>query len=131
MHRSWLLLAVVPLTTLAAGCCMCDAPYDYCGPTFLARPGEECCSDVRMNSAFTPYPAYVDVPVEGMIEGVAPAVPGEASPSDAPPNPAHAMPPDGTQPNVGPGVPSVNSPAPAESESTTAAPRNRPVSLRR
>ena len=56
MHSKLLLLAALAVIGSGAGCCMCDAPYDYCGPTFLGAPGEECVTDARMNSVFTPYP---------------------------------------------------------------------------
>lgn len=138
MHRKLLLLAVVPLTTLAAGCCMCDAPYDYCGPTFLARPGEECCSDVRMNSAFAPYPVYAGPPEGVVIEGVAPATPGtpnatempeEASPSDTP---RPTLPPDTQVPSVRSNEPSVSAPISTEAETAASpSPRGRPISFRR
>lgn len=133
MHRPWFLLAGLGLSTLAAGCCMCDAPYDYCGPTFLARPGEECVSDARMNSAFTPYVPYaVGHPTE-VIEGVPPGATFEAAPAEAgrteADSPSDAMP----RPTFEPTAPTP-APAPAAGgldPMTTRAPMGRPVSLRR
>jgi hypothetical protein len=54
MHRKLLLLFGVTLGLSGAGCCMCDAPYDYCGPLFQGGC-DDCAPDARMNSAFAPY----------------------------------------------------------------------------
>jgi hypothetical protein len=137
MHRQLAAWAALSLIASAAGCCMCDAPYDYCGPTFLGRPGEECVTDARMNSAFTPYVPFVAVSgevVEGGVvapEAVEPGTPSgadESSPSDVPPqqSPANGL-------ELDPRTPSVPAPAPRASEptTTTQGPRGRPVSLRR
>ena len=76
-RRGW---ALAGLTTslLAAGCCHCAAPYDYCQPTFLAQPGECCQPDARMNSAFCPMQVACADGVDGdgdeFIEG------GESAP---------------------------------------------------
>jgi hypothetical protein len=70
MRRKLLLLAGLSLSFLATGCCLCDAPYDYCGPTFLGGPCEECVTDARMNSVFTPYPGAL--PGEVAQDGLAP-----------------------------------------------------------
>jgi hypothetical protein len=50
---------------------MCDAPYDYCGPTYHGDPCEYC-ADARMNSAFTPFP-YVGGTEEAAPQSMAPA----------------------------------------------------------
>jgi hypothetical protein len=83
-----------------------------------------------MNSAFTPYPAYVAAPVGEMIEGVAPATPAtpaEQSPSDAP----RSLSPEPANPETRSTDPSVSTPPASEFESTTLAPRGRPISFRR
>lgn len=42
------------LTTLSLGCCMCDAPYDYCYPPYAGDGcGDRCRTHERINSAFT------------------------------------------------------------------------------
>lgn len=41
------------LTTLSLGCCMCDAPHDYCYPTYAGECGDHCRTHERINSAFT------------------------------------------------------------------------------
>ena len=107
---------------------MCDAPYDYCGPTFLARPGEECVSDARMNSAFTPSMPYVaGQPVE-VVEGVVDETMLESSPSDVP----RLQPEAGARPDLQPQSPAAPTPAPQGSDpTTTQTQRDRPVSLRR
>ncbi len=53
MQRPLLRLSGLALFFWATGCCLCDAPYDYCGPTFM---GGDCVTDARMNSAFNPMP---------------------------------------------------------------------------
>jgi hypothetical protein len=52
------------VVTLAAGCCMCAAPYDYCAPTFTGQCGEDCRPHARVNSAFS----YGGVCEPGMAE---------------------------------------------------------------
>jgi hypothetical protein len=38
------LAALLAGTLAASGCCVCDAPYDYCYPTFTGTDcGEPCC----------------------------------------------------------------------------------------
>lgn len=69
MHRKLLLLTALTFG-LATGCCMCDAPYDYCGPLFQGGPYDDCAPDARMNSVFMPYAGpYGDGHVE---EGAVP-----------------------------------------------------------
>jgi hypothetical protein len=41
------------IATLATGCCMCAAPYDYCAPTFTGQCGDDCRPHARVNSAFS------------------------------------------------------------------------------
>ena len=41
------------LTTLSLGCCMCDAPDDYCYPTYSGDCGDHCRTHERINSMFT------------------------------------------------------------------------------
>ena len=141
MHRTLTAWAGLGLLTLASGCCMCDAPYDYCGPTFLAAPGEECVCDARVNSAFTPY-----LPVDGygLIEGALPpgAVPGPVPPGavpggvpEAPTPPVDPAAPmleaDPALPDMGPSAPgSPSTPAQGEAPPSMTR-RDRAVSFRR
>ncbi len=46
------LMVVAALGVTGSGCCVCRAPYDYCGPTFSGC-GDECWSHARAGSAFT------------------------------------------------------------------------------
>lgn len=64
------------LTTLSLGCCMCDAPYDYCYPPYAGGGcGDHCRTHERINSAFTgPMPAEGEN-YEGMPETISPPLP--------------------------------------------------------
>jgi hypothetical protein len=44
---------VIGLALISTGCCMCDSPYDYCGPTFLGECGEPCMCHERYGSAIS------------------------------------------------------------------------------
>ncbi len=74
------MLAVL-LWSTGSGCCMCRAPYDYCGPTFSGC-GDACWSHERMGSAFT---SYAPGEPEGEPAEAAPAEPVPAEPGPAPP----------------------------------------------
>lgn len=119
MHCKLLRLAGLSLAFWATGCCMCDAPYDYCGPTFLGGPCEECVTDARMNSAFTPYPGPLagEVVHDGYTEqsvlepagppsGAPPAAQAPdvespmAPPMSPPPPPSRSLPPSTTQRSI-------------------------------
>lgn len=54
MVRAQLVLAFSMLAIAAAGCTMCDSPYDYCGPTFTGQAGEPCCPNARAGSVLSP-----------------------------------------------------------------------------
>lgn len=121
MHRKLLLLSGLILALHSSGCCMCDAPYDYCGPTFLGGPCEECLPDARMNSAFTPYPG----PLAGEVihEGSVPQSVLQPADPDASPVPGS---PEMETP--------MQAPAPLPGSlppSTTQGPRARSVSVER
>ena len=126
MHRKLFLLAGVGIISWTTGCCMCDAPYDYCGPTFLGGPCGECVTDARMNSVFNPYPTpYAAGPIiEGPDGPIDQPVLQQTNEPPAPPN----------------ATPDVEAPAPAPvpaappmtlPRSTTQAPRARSVSTPR
>jgi hypothetical protein len=79
--------AAIGLTLVSAGCCMCDSPHDYCGPTFLGGCGEPCMEFERYGSAISnghcPYhcghghcETCGDV-TEGPVETVPAGVPAE------------------------------------------------------
>ena len=53
MSRVCYFAAVVALSALSSGCCMCDAPYDYCGPTFLGDDCDQCMTDERVGSVLS------------------------------------------------------------------------------
>src|SRR5687767_12548668 len=55
MQRTMFRMSALALAFWATGCCMCDAPYDYCGPTYCGGPCDYC-ADARFNSAFNPMP---------------------------------------------------------------------------
>jgi hypothetical protein len=125
MHRKLLLPAGLSLVFWATGCCLCDAPYDYCGPTFLGGPCEECVTDARMNSVFDPYPG----PLGGEVIHEGPyqhSVLDAAGPQPVPP-PADQS-PDVDAPMSPPGPPPGPSPLPP---STTQAPRGRSIKIER
>ncbi len=65
MVRTRLVLALSLLACAAAGCTMCQSPYDYCGPTFTGQPGEPCCPDARAGSILSP---PLDAASEGEIK---------------------------------------------------------------
>lgn len=101
MHRKLFLLSGLSLVLWGAGCCMCDAPYDYCGPTFLGGPCTECVTDARMNSVFNPYPGpFVGEVVPGgppdqsvlQESGEPNAAPADAQPDVEAPPPMPAVP---------------------------------------
>ena len=94
MYRTRLKMSGLAIAFWATGCCMCDAPYDYCNPTFLGGPCDECVIDARRNSAFTPFPG----------PWVAPLIP--------PPPQQSALQPSGEQPQPMETSPS-DMPAPA------------------
>jgi hypothetical protein len=90
MARTSLACVVLALGLMSMGCCMCDAPYDYCGPVYTGGPCGPCClENERIGSAFTgPYATegmpgeYFD---ETMMDGggaVLPDIELESSPSD-------------------------------------------------
>ena len=71
----------IGLVAMAAGCRMCDNPYDYCGPTFVGGCYQQCCPTARAGSilsgtvspgAYDGLP-YGDVPCDGVpyYDGVA------------------------------------------------------------
>jgi hypothetical protein len=122
MHRKFFSLSGLGLAFWAAGCCMCDAPYDYCGPTFLGGPCTECVTDARMNSVFNPYP-------DAYYGDVVPGPPVEQSvlqPAGQPPVPdPNAPTPDVEAPAPMPDAPSALPPT------TTQGPSSRAISLPR
>lgn len=131
MHCKLIAWAGLLFAACSAGCCMCDAPYDYCGPTFLAEPGQDCYCDARMNSVFTPYAPY---------GGNGEYYDGEYVEGDAmhaPQVPTPAGPPDDGSPSDAPtNVPNMQPPAPptvpiAPQPGTTQTHRSRPVAFRR
>ena len=80
---------------LAAGCCHCAAPYDYCQPTFLADPSECCQPDARMNSVFNPMQvAAGGGPLMADGEMVSPGVPTPANSRPAQPPDSSGSPSD-------------------------------------
>lgn len=112
MHRKLLKAAGMGLAVWTTGCCMCDAPYDYCGPTFLGGPCEYWTVDARVNSAFTPHP--------GLYHGE--YVEGDVPPQSVLQSPEADAPTDSLEP------PPMPPPQPSPSP-TTQAPRARSISV--
>lgn len=52
MSRTWIAGVIVALAAFSSGCCMCSAPYDYCGPTYTGCDDVPCLIDERVGSAF-------------------------------------------------------------------------------
>jgi hypothetical protein len=90
MARTCLALGVLALGLISTGCCMCDAPYDYCGPVYTGGPCGPCClENERIGSAFTgPYAMggmpgeYYDESMIDGSDGIVPEIESDSSPSD-------------------------------------------------
>jgi hypothetical protein len=70
MTRTSLAIGALTLALFSAGCCMCDAPYDYCGPVYTGGPCGPCClENERIGSAFTGPYAMTEYgePIDGQI----------------------------------------------------------------
>jgi hypothetical protein len=123
MQRTLFRLSGLAFAFWTTGCCLCDAPYDYCGPTFMGGPGEECVTGARMNSAFNPMPgAWGGDVVQEAAEPQSVLQPQSDEPGDTAPQ---AMPPDMQSPMPMPTAP--RAPVPT----TTQGPRARSVSVER
>jgi hypothetical protein len=81
MRRTCLAGCFAALLAAAAGCTMCDHPYDYCGPTFTGECGQTCNPLARAGSILSP-------PVEITTSG------GTAAASEVQPAPAGTAAPE-------------------------------------
>ena len=65
MKSRSMLLALIGVIALSAGCRVCQSPYDYCGPTFTGDPGTCCSRDGRANSILSEQIDYNGCPLGG------------------------------------------------------------------
>ena len=91
MSRLWMAGFMLGLLGLSSGCCMCNAPYDYCGPVYADYVDDPCMLiDERYGSAFSG--AYADQPAsyEGEVVSEESGYSVQQAPASPPPNTAPA-----------------------------------------
>lgn len=74
MLRGTFALFVCCLLSALSGCRMCQSPYDYCGPMFGNRCGEDCLCYERVGSAIQGPSLYEYLP--GAAGGEGEMIPG-------------------------------------------------------
>jgi hypothetical protein len=93
MRRTCLAACFAALLAAAAGCTMCDHPYDYCGPTYTGECGQTCNPLARAGSILSP---PVDITTSGGTPAASEAQPAPAG-TAAPEAPAAEQTPPATE----------------------------------